>query len=98
MAELILDSVVRDDRRLCEFVNLSTADGTTMYAPKVVAERRRDFGRLLGPALAAANEYLKQHMAPPYRFAARDVVGWMRLLWSCIPTATPGRPKRRPRS
>ncbi len=78
-ARLILDSVVRDDRRLYEFVNFSTGGGNTTYGPKVAAERRRDFGRWFAPALAAANECLRQHMAPPYRFAARDVVGWMHL-------------------
>ena len=98
MARLILDSVVRDDRRLYEFVNFSTGDGTTKYGPKVVAERRRDFGRLLGPALAAANEYLKNgtwllRIGSPHG----TWLGGCNCLWSCIPRATPGRPKRRPR-
>ncbi len=79
MAELILDLIVREHRRVDEFLSFPAVQWTRFYDPGVVAERRRLVGRLLGPWLTVANGYLKQHTAPPYDVAERQVVAWMYL-------------------
>jgi hypothetical protein len=79
MAELILDLIVREHRRVDEFLSFPAVQWTRFYDPGVVAERRRLVGRLLGPWLTVANGYLKQHTAAPYDVAERQVVAWMYL-------------------
>jgi Protein kinase domain len=79
IAQLILDSIVREHRPFDWLVSVPYVPWTQTYAPKVVAERRHDVGRLFGQSLAVANEYLKQHTAPPYDFADCQVVEWTEL-------------------
>lgn len=79
IAELILDSIVREHRHFFEFVHDTPIPWTQTYDPKVGAERRRSVGGWLGPWLTVANAYLKAHTKPPFEFAERQVVASTRL-------------------
>jgi hypothetical protein len=74
IAELILDTIVREHRPFFQFVFVRWLGPNRIYDPALGAQQRR-LDQIIGPWVTVANGYLKQHTAPPYDFADRQVVG-----------------------